>query len=222
MEEVVENRRNCSCGGGVWLALAFDLCEKNGLDSSYVGGLFYNCLAQGRSKHTNVIIIGESNCGKTFLLEPLSRVFENTMHTPASSVFGWLGVETAQVVFLNDFRWVNPVTQKQGVITWDAFLRLLEGKNCALPAPMNSHASHIILPASNDVPIFCTSIDQIKYYQFREDEPRTARHVKEDGMMEERWIKNPLHLKHVFTEDEKVEVDACAWCFCKFVLSSQS
>ena len=62
--------------------------EKNNLDLKKLCSQFYNAIKYGRSKHNNVMIVGESNCGKTFLLEPLNEVFK-TFNIPASSMF-WL------------------------------------------------------------------------------------------------------------------------------------
>ena len=219
IEEVIAENK-CVCPNrGLWFTLAIDLCYKNNLYPEDVGKKMYKCLVGGRKKHNNLIIIGESNCAKTFLLEPLNKVFkEGVQNAPASSVFGWLGVNKKRVIYLNDFRWVNPVSQNKGVITWDAFLRLLEGGICDLPAPMNSHSTHIRLEASNDVPVLCTSIGPIKFYLQRENEPQTSRHTKENKMMQERWMK-PIELTHEFEEDKKIVVDPCGWCFCKFVVS---
>lgn len=218
MTETAADIQNCICGG-MWLQLAVDLCSKNGLEPDNVSQVLYRSLTGGRKKHRNVLITGPSNCGKTFLLEPLRTVFVHTFHTPASSVFGWLGVENAQVIYLNDFRWHNPVTQKAGIVTWDAFLRLLEGAQCDLPAPMNHCSDHIRLTPKHDMPILCTSDDVIRFYVRDLNEPQTPKHVKENRMMSERWINPVLELHHVFDEQDKVLCEPCGYCFCKFVLS---
>ena len=218
MQEFVRNN-TCTCPTrGLWLTLAIDMCFKNNLCPNTIGGKIYKSLIGGRKKHNNLLIIGASNCAKTFLLEPLNVVFTHVQNTPASSLFGWLGVEQAQVIYLNDFRWVNPITANRGgVILWGPFLRLLEGGVANLPAPMNHHAAHIVLPASNDIPVLCTSIDIIRYYVNKEDELQTPRHARENIMMKERW-NAPIELTHVFDEDKKIEIDPCGWCFCRFVL----
>ena len=67
------------------------------------------------------MLVGRSNMAKTFMLEPLQvilgdRLFEN----PTSDKYGWKGIENAQVVLLNDFRW------RKETIAWSDFL-LLQG-----------------------------------------------------------------------------------------------
>ena len=46
------------------------------------------------------------NCGKTFLLHPLTQIFEFFV-SPATGTFAWVGAENAEVVFLNYLRWTE-------------------------------------------------------------------------------------------------------------------
>ena len=211
---------NCVCPSfAMWFTLAIDLCVKNSIKWEEVGSALYDCIVGGRKKHKNILIAGQADCGKTFLLEPLKLVFEHILNSPPSSVFGWLGVEKAQIIYLNDFRWINPVTNKQGIITWDAFLRLLDGTSCTLPAPMNSHNKHIEISNENDIPILCTTIDEIRYYEKHLDEPQTEKHHHENDMMKQRW--NVIKLSHRIPKDQKADIEPCGWCFCNFLCSGK-
>ena len=205
----------CTCDiKAFWLALAFDICEKNGIDRNMMGRAFYNAIVHGRKKHNNILILGESNCGKTFLVAPLRRVFKKCFSSPAASGFAWDKVETAQLILLNDYRWAP--LEKHGNITWSAFLRLLEGDECKLPAPMNHKSEHYEISHKNDVAIFCTTGSMITYWKKDADEAQTKRHATENKMMAERWHK-PFCLTYEFSEDKKADCDPCAWCFCKFI-----
>ena len=206
----------------MWLYLALDLLEKNNIPFREVASKFYDAIKDGRKKHKNILIIGESNCGKTFLLEPLKAVFEKTFNKPASSMFGWVGVLDHQIIYLNDFRWINPEVSKAGIITWHDFLTLLEGNDVELPAPMNAYSDMIKMNKSHDLPIFCTSLGPITYYIQSQNEPRTNQHHSEDKMMQERWIKPPIHLKHEIHEKDKVYCPPCGHCFSRFVLSGKN
>ena len=84
----------------------------------------------GRGKYQNVYIYGPANSGKSFLVSPLKSVFK-TFTKPATGTFAWMGVEDAEVVLLNDFRW-HP-----SIIAWGDFLQLLEGDTVHIPAPRN-------------------------------------------------------------------------------------
>lgn len=66
------------------------------------------------------MIVGPANCGKTFILKPLTVMFK-TFCNPASGSFACVGVQDAECIFLNDFRW-SPT-----VIPWHDFLLMLEG-----------------------------------------------------------------------------------------------
>ena len=215
IREVI-SKGECECDTrGKWLALAMDVCDKNNMDWKMVSNAFYELLEKGRGKHRNILITGERNCAKTFLLEPLGKVFVNTFHSPAGGNFGWVGADTKQIIYLNDFRW-----KPNGCIAFDELLRLLEGHNCTLAAPMNSCTKHVEITAKNDVPIFCTSKTPIRFYNHEENEPQTRDHDMENRMMETRW--KHIELKHVFEEKDKVECEPCAFCFCHFIKPSSS
>ena len=218
VREVAANANNCVCDQyGLWLMLAFDVCEKNEIPWKTMSNAFHNLLENGRGKHRNIILAGEKNCAKTFLLEPLTLVFgEQCFHTPPSSTFGWMGVDKSLVIYLNDYRWKPE--NKKGNISWDELLRLLEGHHCTLPAPMNSCSDHIKLTAGNDIPIFCTGRSIPRFFKNDENEPQTKEHDTENRMMEERW--KVFSLTYTFNEEKKVDIPPCGYCFCKFVLAN--
>ena len=204
----------CTCTEKMmWFVLAHDICVKNNIDQEVMGNAFYKALKDGRKKHTNILILGESNCGKTFLLGPLRALFKKLFSSPPASTFAWAEAPTAQVIFLNDYRWAP--LDRNGNIAWDAFLRLLEGDVCNLPAPMNLKSEHYKIAPENDVPIFCTSGAEITFWKKDQDEAQTKRHKTENKMMAGRWHK--FQLTYEFTEDQKVDCNPCAWCFCKFM-----
>ena len=73
------------------------------------------------------MIVGPANCGKTFLLNPLTILFE-TFCNPTLASFAWVGVDNTECIFLNDFRWPTQI------IPWHDLLLILEGhvvKTCA-------------------------------------------------------------------------------------------
>ena len=215
--DLLRQQTSCVCpDAGLWLALAYDVLEKNGIDRTVFSKAIYNLLEDGRKKHRNLILCGERNTAKTFLLEPLTVVYENYFGSPAASTFGWLGVDKAQIIYLNDFRW-TPIHLKGGSISWDALLRLLEGANVKLPAPMNSCAQHIELTPNNDIPIFCTTREPIRFFKDHLNEPQTEEHHSENRMMDTRW--NVFKLTHVFEAEDKIDMKPCGLCFKLLVLS---
>jgi hypothetical protein len=101
------------------------------------------------------MIVGPANCGKTFLLQPLTNIYK-AFSNPATGSFAWVGVEESEIIFLNDFRW----TEK--VITWQDLLQLLEGDKVHIPAPKSYYSKDIVF--DSDSPVFATSINKLRSY----------------------------------------------------------
>lgn len=219
IREIAGDKSNCICEEyGLWLVMAYGVCEKNNIEIKTMSNAFLELMEQGRGKGRNIILTGQRNCAKTFLLEPLTHLFgEQCFHTPPSSTFGWMGVDKSLVVYLNDYRWKPDTNTRKANIAWDELLRLLEGHTCKLPAPMNSCSEHISIRADNDIPIFCTSRALPRWYREYEDEPQTILHKKENDMMIERWKE--FKMTYVFEKEERVDVPPCKFCFCKFILT---
>lgn len=97
------------------------------------------------------------------------------------------------------FRWAPP--RKGGCIEWDAFLRLLEGDETNLSAPMNSYSKHIKI--TSDIPFFATSIAQFRWWKNESEEPQIDHHKKENEMMRSRW--HVIELAYVFKEEDKIK-----------------
>jgi len=93
------------------------------------------------------MIVGVTNCRKTFLLNPLTEIF-NTFSNLASTSFAWVGTENAEYIFLNDLRWSPSVIQQH------IFFVLLEEPLVHLPAPKTHYAKDIVF--NKDTPIFVT------------------------------------------------------------------
>ena len=73
-----------------------------------------NALSKGRGKGRNIFITGPANCGKTFMLKLLCDTFDAFVN-PASGTFAWVGVEEAEIIILNDFRWSEQILPWQDI-----------------------------------------------------------------------------------------------------------
>ena len=100
------------------------------------------------------MIVGPANCGKTFLLDPMNVIYD-TFTNPANSSYAWLGAETEEIIFLNDFRYTIEI------MAWKDMLLLLEGQTFHLAAPKTKYAQDILF--DKDTPIFATGKEPIKY-----------------------------------------------------------
>ena len=142
---------NCN---GDWLACALEVLNKNNVAVQSFAKSVRELLKRGRGKYRNLMIIGPANCGKTFLLNPLSVIF-NCFQNPATTSFARVGAEKAEVIFLNDFRW------SPQVLAWHDLLLHLEGHIVHLPAPKSHYSKDIVF--DKDTPIFCTSKHQFVF-----------------------------------------------------------
>ncbi len=116
-----------SCDGK-WLECAQEVLVNNKVHPILFAAAVRELLLLGRGKYRNVMIVGPTNCGKTFLLRPLELIFK-IFSNPAADRYAWVGAEHAEIIFLNDLRW------SKELIEWKSFLLLLEGDRVNLPAP---------------------------------------------------------------------------------------
>ena len=139
----------CSCETErAWQKCARELLKMNCVTQEEFRASVQERLEKGRGKYRNIILTGPANCGKTFLLNPLNKIYR-TFTNPASTSFAWVGAENAEAIFLNDFRW------SPQIIPWQDFLLLLEDHVVHLPTPKSHFAKDIKF--DTDTPIFCTS-----------------------------------------------------------------
>ena len=156
-KEIIQSflRKDCIPGcNGDWLSAAKEVLLAKDIERSDFGTAVLTLLEKGRGKYRNVMIVGPANCGKTFILQPLCVMYKCFVN-PASTTFAWVGAETADVIFLNDFRW-----SKQ-IIPCHDLLQMLEGQPVHLSAPKTHHAKDLVL--DKDTPIFCTSSTRRRY-----------------------------------------------------------
>ena len=73
------------------------------MESVAFAGTMGDLRTKGREKFSIILIVRPANCGKTFLLSPLQKIF-NTFSNPANDKYAWLGTENTEITFLNDFR----------------------------------------------------------------------------------------------------------------------
>ena len=105
---------------------ALELLEKNRIEHKEFSCALMDVLEKGRGKGRNVFLTGPANYGKTFLLNPLTQIFD-AFCNPATGSFAWVGVEE-EIIFLNDFRW------EKSILPWTEMLLLLEGRLVHFPA----------------------------------------------------------------------------------------
>ena len=143
---------------GKWFRSALEILRNNQLNLYYFAGVIRQALIKGRQKNVNVLVTGPTNCGKSFLFNPLEIAFKAFVN-PANGKYAWIGLDGCEVAYLNDFRWPPEM------ITWSDFLLLLEGHTVHLPRPKNMYETDMCIDRSNTIPFFATSKSEIEYVE---------------------------------------------------------
>ena len=200
--EILRNALNADCVcNGEWRQCAQEILQLNHMDDSKFKNVIVELLEKGRGKGRNILITGPANCGKTFILDPL-RVIYKCFVNPATCTYALMGVETAEVIIFNDFRF-NPI-----IIPWADLLLLLEGQPVHLSTPKTHFAKDIVL--DSDTPVFCTSKGPILYVKGGSVDDR------ESEMMRVRW--RHIEFRHQIEIEKQKCIQPCAYCFSHFLL----
>lgn len=190
---------------GEWLKPAKEVIKQNGFNVYVIAAAIRDAIIKGRQKNNNIMLVGPTNCGKLFLLNPLEIIFKSFMN-PANGKYAWVGLDECEIAYLNDFRW------SQEIIAWNDFLLLLEGQTVHLPRPKNMFATDLCISRENRLPIFSTGKAPIEYigkYNCRDE--------RESDMMATRWKVFTFH--HQIPVSEAKQIPPCPHCFCKLVMT---
>ena len=144
-----------------------------------------------------------SSCTKTFLIKSLCTIFNNFVN-PAKGTFNWVGVEKAEIIFLNDFRW------SERIIPWEDMLCLLEGNKTHVPThPEDTFCSRYLL--EKNTPTFCTAPNRICIIS-----NGTFNEI-ESEMMDVRW--KAFQFFHQIKKEDAIDVPLCPKCFADLVMN---
>ena len=100
---------------GDWLKAAKQLLELNNVNIQQFTRDIRELIEHGRGKGRCIMICGESNCGKSFILMPLTEIYD-TFLCPSNNKFNWVGANTKDVVLLNDLNY-----SEEAVMKWMPF-----------------------------------------------------------------------------------------------------
>ena len=200
LEEATNGSCTDDCAKG-WLLQAKNTLQLNGLDPNQFAAAIRNFLEKGCVKHRNIILVGNTNCGKAFLLKPLTKIYQ-CFTSPTSGTFNWVGAEKLECPILNDFRCSDKI------IPCADLLNLLEGEPIQVPIPKAHYAENPYW--TKDTRIFATSKSPIRNYgRGQIDEVETE-------MMGSRW--NVFVFHHQFPASTIVDIQPFARCFATLVL----
>lgn len=197
-------RLACTCETPMlWQTLANQVLQLNGIGIDTYTQAVLAAITLGRGKFRNILHIGGTNRAKSFLIQPLKLIYK-AFNNPSRASFNWIGVDTSEVILLNDFRW------GRDVLPWEQVLLLLEGDIVKFPAPKNQYGSDIEMKV--DTPIFATSRAEI---EFKSASLEPAQVAEENEMMRSRW--KTFSFTHKFTEDRQITCPPCKHCYAAFI-----
>lgn len=189
------------CGDDeIWLEMGREVLRNNSINAYTFAEAVRRLLRAGRSKGNNILITGPKDCAKTFLLRPLTKIFD-CFTNPSSGTYAFVGIQNKEVAFLNDLRY-NPV-----MLPWQDFLNMLEGMELHIPTPKTHYAEDIELVS--DIPFFATSIGPVQYTGKSSDP------AGEDAMMETRW--RHFKFSHSIPTAQQKKFPACPRCFSELI-----
>ena len=202
--EILQKAKEGACSeacDGAWLNCAKEVLQWNAIPQKTFAEAVKNLLENGRGKYRNLLLVGPANSAKTFVLKPLTIIFE-TFSNPATATFAWVGAEQCEVIFLNDFRW------SPQIIPWHDLLLMLEGEPVHLPAPKSHFSKDIVF--DRDTPIFGTSKHELVFVRGGVVDER------ETQMMQVRW--RIFNVSRQIRQEEQKKVPPCGKCFARLVL----
>ena len=151
------------------------------------------------------MLVDPTNCGKSFLLNPLELIFKIFVNSE-NGKYAWVGLDECEIVYLNNFRW------SQELIAWNDFLLLLEGQTVHLPCPKNMYATDLVITRDNTLPIFATGKAPIEYI-----ERYNTRDKRESDMMATRWTVFTFHYQIPMSQTK--HIPPCRHCFWKLAMT---
>ena len=92
---------NCN---GEWFVCAKKVLKNNSINPYVYAEAIPQCLKNGCQKQNNIMLVGSTNCGKSFLLDPLELIHKTFMN-PSATSYAWVELEEFEIAYLNDFRY---------------------------------------------------------------------------------------------------------------------
>lgn len=195
---------------GEWLPAALEVLQLNGVAVDFWAKAVRTALEKGRGKGRNMMIIGGTNCAKSFMFLPMQHIYD-TFNTPAASSFNWVGAPDKELILLNDVRYGGNGQGDKNFMPWHILLNLLEGAPIDVPMPKNHFAKNVVWKKRQ--PIFATAEQTITRIVNNKID------AGETSQMDERWV----HIKftHRFKQgDINYNLVHCPRCFAELILNN--
>lgn len=207
LEEFVQ-KRACSCETeGLCYALMKDLLQRNNLD----GQLQYDVLGAlraGRLKKRNVCLVGDANCGKSFLFKGLAEVFA-TYQRPEGGTHQLEELLGKELVLLNDFEYDEAA---KAWMPWQYFKNFLEGCSVSVAVPKSRGGNQDF---KGTAPVLLTAPQEVTLKRYGKEV------VSEKRQMDSRVLYHYLTYS-IPDEDRKEVARCCGHCTARLYLEGKT
>ena len=209
-EAVLEERfakNDCCCSSpDRCYGLMKGILQANGLDGVLQAEVL-GALRTGRAKRRTLCLLGEPDCGKSFLFTGLKEVYR-TYVRPDGGSYQLEELLEKELVYLNDFEY--DVGAKEWM-PWSYFKNFLEGEVVSVARPKNRGGNTTF---KGTAPVFMTACKEVTLC-------RRGQEVQEETRQMRKRIKY-FHLPHSIPEGQVVEVlRHCGYCTAKLYLEGK-
>lgn len=188
----------CTCETpGRWAAAAEDVVQRNGYAEREIQRAIFHSLNLGRAKQRNLVLVGDTNRAKSFVMDPVELVFK-CFTPPDTGSHQLADIAGSEVLYLNDFEW------DASLMPWGTAKNLFEGKHVKIAVPkVEKGAKNYMF--TEDSPILGTAPGPIEH-------PKKPR---ETCQMDSRVRYMPL--THFFDPATCPEIRPCKKCWAQWV-----
>jgi hypothetical protein len=145
----------CTCGGQ-WCMAAAQILNLQGVNSIDFRNAVLRALRFGRCKQVNVLIVGEPDSGKSYLLKPLAKMFATFEARGQRERFPLQGLHDAEICVLQDVRY------ESFGLCWDDWLRWGEGDTVMVNLPRSTPGAKSSA-YKGTAPLFATMADMFSF-----------------------------------------------------------
>jgi hypothetical protein len=207
LEEFVAKERCCCQTDGHCYGLMKQILRANGLDGPFQAEVLA-ALRTGRAKMRCICLLGEADCGKSFLFKAVRELF-HVYERPDGGNYQLEDLLDRELVFLNDFEY--DVGAKDWM-PWSYFKNFLEGGDVKVGRPKNRGGNAVF---KGTAPVFMTAPGEVKLM-------RRGQEVQAETSQMRKRIRY-LHLRFPIPEEMRQEVlRVCPHCTAKLYLEGKT
>ena len=198
----------CVCASaGFCYGLMKDLLRKNGLDGQLQADVL-GALRVGRAKQRTICLVGDANCGKSFLFKGLKEIFF-TNERPDGGSYQLEDLLGKELVILNDFEYD---ASAKDWMSWGYLKNFLEGGSIPVARPKNRGGNELF---SGTAPVLMTAPQEVTLKRYGKEV------LKERNQMDARILYR--YLQHEIAEEDRQEVTTyCGHCTAKVFLEGKA